>query len=212
MSGFYVKTFSNFNPCSFQLRVVSETTHHHLIDTSAFADITLAEYYVIIVDDLHKVSSALKSISKWPSFNQNGKFIILFNNPVIRTGAEDQALDILTMMYKKFRAVNVVFAIASDSFFYEIYTGDPYHGTKGDCGKMKMIEIGQFHLQNLTNPTLTRFHLELSKVPPSMANCTFKMCARISKPFVNADCKDGLEIEIIHFLQSAMKFNVLSFK
>lgn len=180
-----------------------------MADTEAFADITLAEYYVIIVDDLLKVSSALKSINRWPSFNQNGKFIILFNNPDIRMGAELQALDILTLMFKTFRAVNVVIAIASDSYFYEIYTGDPYHGTKGDCGKMKMIKIGQFNMRNLTNPAYTKSQLQSEKVPQSMKNCTFKMCTRVSKPFVNDDCKDGLEIEIIHFLQAVMDFNVI---
>ena len=163
---------------------------------------------MIIVDDLHKVQRALLSISKWPSFNQNAKYIILFNNPEKRNGAETQALEILTLMFIKFHAVNVVIAIASASFSYEIYTGDPYHGSKNDCGKMKMVDIGQFISTNLTNPPYTKHLLGMEKVPQTMENCTFKMCARVSRPFVNEDCKDGLEIEIIHFLQNVMNFKI----
>lgn len=150
----------------------------------------------------------IKSISFTPSFNEEGKFLILVHNPAQRDGGRFVAWDILNTLFVKHRAVNVVVLYASDAFSYDIYTGDPYHGNAVECGKMKTLNIGKCSQGRIVDPEFTNERLMANKVPSEMKHCTFNFCARVQEPFVNEGCQDGLEIQIMHFLQKEMGFKI----
>lgn len=150
----------------------------------------------------------MKSLSSTTSFNANGKFLILYNDPNDRESSEEVSLQILDLLFVKYNAVNGVIAYASDAFSYDIYTGDPYHSKTSECGKMKVLSIGKCQYGTFTSPELTKSMLNVNKVPNRMERCTFNFCARVQEPFVNEGCTDGLEIHIIHFLQAEMGFDI----
>lgn len=104
--------------------------------------------------------------------------------------------------------MNVVVLFASDAFTYDIYTGDPYHESESDCGKMESHNIGRCVNGKFVDRKHTKKQLQINKVPSTMQQCMFTVCARVQEPFVNEGCHDGLEIHIIHFLQGEMGFEV----
>lgn len=79
-----------------------------------------------------------------------------------------------------------------------------------------MIMTGSFHPNlldkcvsgNLMNEDKTKLWIVTPKVAESLPNCTFKFCARIAEPYVNGECKSGLEVDIIEVLQEKFKFKV----
>lgn len=50
--------------------------------------------------------------------------------------------------------------------------------------------------------------LRESRVPESMPGCSFTLCARITEPYVERGCRNGIEMEIIKTLQDIMEFDV----
>ncbi|CAO1435968.1 unnamed protein product [Diamesa serratosioi] len=190
---------------NFQLKVVSDSSTKQTIKNVAFQDVTLPDYYVIITDDFENFRNDIKSLSKITSFNANGKFLILFNNPTDRARSTELSLQMLELLFVKYNVVNGVIAYGSDAFSYDIYTGDPYHN---ECGKMQALKIGKCQYGAFTHAELTKSMLKVNKVPNHMERCTFNLCARVQEPFINEDCNDGLEIQIIHFLQEEMGFNI----
>lgn len=130
------------------------------------------------------------------------------NNPMQRDGSKLFALEILETLFVKYRTVNVVVLYATDAFSYDIYTGDPYHGSEVECGKMTALHIGRCNNGRIVDHMHTRQHLMVDKVPTVMHQCTFNFCARVQEPFVNEGCRDGLEIQIINFLQAEMGFEI----
>lgn len=154
-----------------------------------------------------QLRKSIKSISLTPSFNEEGKFLIIINNPEQRNDGNTVAMEFLDLLFVKYRTVNVVILYASDAFSYDIYTGDPYHGSTV-CGKMETLHIGRCEDGKIVNGLSTRKHLRMDKVPREMHGCTFNFCARVQEPFVNEGCRDGLEIHIMHFLQEQMGFDI----
>lgn len=212
---------------SFQLKIISDSETKRSTDALNFKDVTLTDFYVIIADNTESVSffvndenlfrcfheflqldRSIKSISLSQSFNEEGKFLILLNNPNQREGGKHVAWKVLNTLFKSYRAVNVVVLYASDAFSYDIYTGDPYHGNIVECGKMKTLHIGKCAYGNFLDQKATEKHLAMNKVPSEMHQCTFNLCARVQEPFVNEGCQDGLEIQIMHILQEEMGFKI----
>lgn len=155
-----------------------------------------------------QVQKSIKSISLTASFNEEAKFLILINNPEKREAGKAIAWDILNTLFTQHRAVNVVVLYAIDAFSYDIYTSDPYHGSRVDCGKMKALHIGKCANGKIVDRKATKKHLMTDKVPSEMHGCTFNFCARVQEPFVNEGCKDGLEILIMEMLQAEMGFQI----
>lgn len=96
---------------------------------------------------------------------------------------------------------------ASDAFTYEIYTADPFRD-RSNCGKIKAEVIGKCENGKLADYDSTRQDLIIEKVPDTMENCTFQLCARVQEPFVNEGCGSGLEILIVQFLQNTLRVNI----
>ena len=147
-------------------------------------------------------------MSKTTSFNANGKFIVLYNNPNERARSEEISLQILDLLFVKYYVVNSVIAYGTDAFSYDIYTGYPYQSSTSECGKMNAPMIGKCQHGKFTQPELTKTMLKVNKVPNRMERCTFNLCARIQEPFINEGCNDGLELQIVHIIQQEMGFDI----
>lgn len=108
---------------------------------------------------------------------------------------------------------------ANDAFSYEIYTGNPYGGwgescgtnsrASSTCGKMKIITVGMCSRGQLSDRKQIAKWLKMDKIPDRMADdCVFRFCARVFEPFIDGDCDEGLEIQIMNFLQTEMGFKL----
>lgn len=128
------------------------------------------------------------------------------------------ACDFMNILFTQYRAINVVVMFANEAFSYEIYTGNPY-GVEGEscsknenrqsCGMMKVISAGVCTRGQLSNRVEMQKMLELDKIPKEMDDgCVFRFCARLQEPFISNDCTEGLEIQIMNFLQQEMGFNL----
>lgn len=125
----------------------------------------------------------------------------------------------MNTFFTQYRAINVVVMFGNEAFSYDIYTGNPY-GNEGEkcvknsptnCGTMKTIKVGVCNRGQLSNNDEIRKKLNVDKIPKEMNDdCVFRFCARIQEPFVDENCTEGLEIQIMNFLQSEMgfKFNM----
>lgn len=60
----------------------------------------------------------------------------------------------------------------------------------------------------MSNKDRTTKWLRESRVPESMRGCKFKLCARVTEPYVESGCHNGLEMEIMKTLQDIMQFDV----
>ncbi|KXJ81430.1 hypothetical protein RP20_CCG019870 [Aedes albopictus] len=192
----------------FQLKVMSDVFPLDSLRRIQFVDYKLIDFYVIVADEMEKLERAMRYVSAAYAFNPRGKFLILYNNPNNRDHEEQFALEVLNMMFIGHHSVNVLVAFAVDIMTYNIYTGDPYHGTQNDCGKMKPLKVATVVNGTLRNKAVAITAIQMPKVPPEMKSCTFNLCARVASPFVNEECKTGLELEIMRLLQESMKFNV----
>lgn len=154
----------------------------------------------------------LQYVSRAASFNPGAKFIILHNNPMERkTNPEHQsefAFDVFSLMYNRYNAANVVFLYATDVEKYSVYVTNPYRNVN-ECGSLKPIQLDECTAGVVGNVATTQESIRRPKVPKTMPNCTFKFCARITEPYIEEDCKRGLEIEIITVLQEILQFKVI---
>lgn len=73
------------------------------------------------------------------TFNPGAKFIILYNNPNIRSTNESRqklAFRMFKLMYDRYNAANVIFMHVIDAYDYAIYVTEPYENTM-ECGWSK---------------------------------------------------------------------------
>lgn len=154
------------------------------------------------------------------SFNEEAKYFVIFNNPDERVESKAIACEFMNILFTQYRAINVVVMFANEAFKYEIITGNPYRGDgescvkssrrkSSTCGKMKFIHVGMCTRGQLSNRNEVQRILEIDKIPKEMDDeCVFRFCARVQEPFVNQGCHDGLEIQIMNFLQLEMGFKL----
>lgn len=186
--------------------------------TNNIMDVTLTGAYIIVTDHVDQLTESIHLISKTKSFNEDAKYLILFNNPDKREEGREIACKFMNILFKQYRAINVVVMFANDAFSYEIYNGNPY-GSEGEscikndarksCGMMKIINAGVCTRGQLSNRAEMTTLLELEKIPKEMDDdCVFRFCARVQEPFINEGCTEGLEIQIMNFLQGEMGFKL----
>lgn len=125
----------------------------------------------------------------------------------------------MNYLFKQYRAINVVVMFANDAFSYVIYTGNSYgvwgescgenSQTSSTCGRMKIITVGMCTRGQLSDRKQIETFLKMDKIPDKMADdCVFRFCARVYEPFIDESCQEGLEIQIMNFLQSEMGFKL----
>ncbi|XP_062556566.1 uncharacterized protein LOC134221390 [Armigeres subalbatus] len=192
----------------FQLKLMSDVLPLDSLRRAQFIDHKLTDFYVIVADEMEKLYRAMHYVSSAYAFNPRGKFVILYNNPNDRGNESQFALEVLNLMFIGHHSVNVLVAFAVDMMTYNIYTGDPYHGTQNDCGQMKALKVATVANGTFRNRLLAIAAIRMPKVPAEMESCTFNLCTRVASPFINEGCETGLEIEIMRLLQESMKFNV----
>jgi hypothetical protein len=117
------------------------------------------------------------------------------------------AKNVLTILFTQHKVYDAVILYAYNAFSYDIYTGDPFRGR--GCDEMKEISIGTCTRGIFSNAKVSKKYLEIEKIPDEVSNdCNFKFCARVQEPFINADCKSGIEIQIMEFLEEEIGFKV----
>ncbi|XP_070509008.1 probable glutamate receptor [Chironomus tepperi] len=207
------------NGMNFQLKILS--AQYSPNNYPGIMDVTLTDFYLIVTDNKDTFSNTIRTISHTKSFNEEARYVILFNNPDQRNEGRQIACEFLNMLFSVYRAVNVVVLYANDAFSYEIYIGDPY-GVNGKicgdnnsgretpaCGKMKTVLAGICNRGILENKQNLINWLDMEKIPEEMGkDCIFNLCARVQEPFINEGCKDGMEIMILGFLQDEMGFDI----
>lgn len=110
-------------------------------------------------------------------------------------------------MYNRFNAANVIFLYAFDVSKYIVYVTNPYRNTES-CGSLEPLVLDICENGILHKEKETADWLNMSKVPDTMPDCTFKFCARLTEPYINDECETGLEIDIIKVMQNILKFKV----
>ncbi|XP_053678492.1 uncharacterized protein LOC128728865 [Anopheles nili] len=172
-----------------------------------FRDHKQIDYYVIVMDNFDGLRRAMARVRMTAAFNPRGKFVLLYNNPNDRDSNRRLANRVLKLLFIDHHSVNVLFAFAIDAVSYEVYTGDPYHGAQ-DCGQMKALKVAMVVNGTFVNQGLSPVMINMPKVPPQMESCTFLLCTRVAPPFIDLDCRRGLELQIMDLLRESMKFKV----
>uniref|UniRef100_A0A182Y9J1 Ionotropic glutamate receptor C-terminal domain-containing protein n=1 Tax=Anopheles stephensi TaxID=30069 RepID=A0A182Y9J1_ANOST len=191
----------------FQLKLMSDTVSSGDMRRAQFTDHKQIDYYVIVTDNFEGLRQALARISATATFNPRGKFVVLYNNPNDRDSDRRMANQALMLLFIGHHSVNVLFAFAIDAVSYHVYTGDPYHGTT-DCGQMKPLKVATVVNGTFANRALSTAMINIPKVPPELETCTFLLCTRVAPPFIDLDCRRGLELQIMDLLRESMKFKV----
>lgn len=68
--------------------------------------------------------------------------------------------------------------------------------------------VGQCNDGRLVNDGETEKHLKMSIVPEHMNGCTFNFCTRVTEPYMEPECQNGLEVEMMNIMQGALQFKV----
>ncbi|XP_052888982.1 uncharacterized protein LOC128297392 [Anopheles moucheti] len=191
----------------FQLKLMSDTASPEDIRRTQFMDHKQFDYYVIVIDSFDGLRQALARISATAAFNPRGKFVVLYNNPNDRDSDRRMANQALMLLFVDHHSVNVLFAFAIDAVSYHVYTGDPYHGAT-DCGQMKALKVATIANGTFANRVLSTAMINIPKVPAQLETCTFLLCTRVAPPFIDLDCRRGLELQIMDLLRESMKFKV----
>ena len=165
-----------------------------------------------------KFSENLEYISKTKSFNVEAKFLIIFNNQLKYDDGRKIACTIMSKLFKQYRAINVIVMFAKSSTTYEIFTGNPYgdegeicegSSKKSKCGEMKIVSISDCENGSMKNMPKLEKWVNKKKISRKLkSDCIFNFCARVQEPFINENCRDGLEIEVMKFLQNEIGFNL----
>lgn len=156
---------------------------------------------------MFQIIKNIKIISTTKSFNEEAKFLILANDIEKRKEGTELSHVVLQMLFEEYRAINAVVLYASDAFTYEIFTADPFRD-QAHCGKIKAEVVGRCESGKLANYNHTQHHLMVDKIPDTMENCSFTVCARVQEPFIDEGCHDGLEILILRFLENILGINI----
>lgn len=73
---------------------------------------------------------------------------------------------------------------------------------------MKTLNIGICNNGTFNSDEIMITNLIAPKVPRKLHSCVFKLCARISQPFVEPGCRSGLEIHLLNMMKEAMDFDL----
>lgn len=117
------------------------------------------------------------------------------------------AFQVFSLMYNRYNAANVIFLYAFDVEKYSVFVTNPYRNVD-ECGSLKPIQLDECVAGEVGHAATTLVSVRRSKVPDTLPNCTFKFCARVTEPYINEDCRTGLEIQIIKVLQDILHFKV----
>ncbi|XP_052862875.1 uncharacterized protein LOC128269451 [Anopheles cruzii] len=191
----------------YQLKLMSDYESAGSLRRARFTDHKPVDYYVVVIDGFDGVQRALARLSS-VTFNPRGKFIVLYNNPNDRDSGQRLAHEVLQFLFIGHHSVNVLVAFAYDFVSYHVYTGDPYHGSAADCGRMKPLLVATVVNGSFTNRPLSLAAINMPKVPPRIESCTFLLCTRVAPPFIDWRCERGLELQIMDLLRESMQFRV----
>ncbi|XP_059608172.1 uncharacterized protein LOC132256010 [Phlebotomus argentipes] len=171
-----------------------------------------SDYYVIVTDSNARVSRYIKKIlRKTITWNSKGKFLILFNSA--RTLAMDENLTkfveaFFRELYDKFDISNVMYAYSTGLMTYQFFRSKLFQ--RSDDGKCALViaqaldtcSEGKIPTQQL----LLQQSLETTAM--TLNDCHLKLCCTVAPPFVDEGCATGVEITMMHIIQTRMQFDM----
>ncbi|XP_061399889.1 uncharacterized protein LOC133335599 [Musca vetustissima] len=193
----------------YQMRIVSDAQPYVKFKMKQ-NELVLADYYIIVVDSLTRLSNLLQNyVSNMLSWNPGARFLILYNNVKNRNNSDETAKVIFQAMLDQFyiHRVGLLYATSDTGYVFKVL--DYYNSLS--CRKLRVKQFAECQEGNVLtkNPGGLQRSLDRFLSSLSLTNCTFYMCASISAPFVEADCVLGLEMRIIGFIKTRLNFNII---
>ncbi|XP_037809204.1 glutamate receptor ionotropic, delta-2 [Lucilia sericata] len=192
----------------YQFRIVSDSLIYLRIPMSQ-RELVLADYYIIVVDSVTRLKALMRNnVSNMLSWNPGARFIILYNNVNNYHKEMETARLIFEEMLYNFYVHRVALMYATSSIKYSVLLMDYYNETS--CRHLEIKSFATCQEGRFKPENIALLDLQLQKFVNSITlnNCTFYMCASIAAPFIEADCLSGLELRIIGFIKSRLKFNI----
>lgn len=69
--------------------------------------------------------------------------------------------------------------------------------------------VGQCNNGLFLHDEATRKALQVKLVPDKMNGCSFTICARVTQPYIEEGCEQGLEFQLLKTMQTTMDFTVI---
>ncbi|XP_067628848.1 uncharacterized protein Ir60a [Eurosta solidaginis] len=191
----------------FQIRTISNNSQYVKVKFGDSA-VIYTDYYIIVIDSVDLLRNLMGDyISRMVSWNPGARFLVLFNNAHIRTSEEIIAMEIFTLLQKQYYVHQIGLLYATNETDYSFSVMDYYN--KLSCRSIKIFHIGYCN-QGEPQPNAAEVRRRLKKFERDIKvkNCTFHICAAISAPFVEKDCRTGLELRILGFMRNRLKFKI----
>ncbi|XP_065366791.1 uncharacterized protein Ir60a [Calliphora vicina] len=192
----------------YQLRIVSDSLIYVRIPMSQ-RELVLADYYIIVIDSIMRLKRLMRNnVSHMLSWNPGARFLVLYNNANNRNKEIETARTIFEEMLYNFYVHRVALLYATSPTQYSVLLMDYYNVTSCRHLEIKPFAVCQEGRFKPENMALLDLQLQMFLNSISLSNCTFYMCASIAAPFIEADCTYGLELRIISFIKSRLKFDI----
>ncbi|XP_037945972.1 uncharacterized protein LOC119678287 [Teleopsis dalmanni] len=192
----------------YQLRIMSDSQPYHKGHMGNRA-LLLADFYILVTDNFDTLKNLMKNyITQASSWNPSARFLLLYNNPIDYDSYLNITEKLFRFMLYECNAYRVAMLFATGPTKYTFSVLDYYNKIK--CQSMQIRHIG--YCQNgkahpSFNIVSTVFNVFLNGI--SLKNCTFRMCASISAPFVEADCITGIELRLVAFIKNRLNFEIV---
>lgn len=145
------------------------------------------------------------------AYNPAARFVVMFAQPGSPLDARTSvAHDIFQLMFEHFGAAKVVVCVSAGHLKYDVYLTDPYRNAS-DCGSLLPHLVGQCNDGQFVHDLETRLSLRVNLVPAKLDGCVFTVCARVTQPYVEENCTEGLEWQLLRNLRDYMDFTVRIF-
>ncbi|CAD7011378.1 unnamed protein product [Ceratitis capitata] len=170
--------------------------------------VIFTDYYVIILDSVELLRVLMRDfISRMVSWNPGARFLLLYNNPLRRDSEHEIAMELFTLLQKQYYVHQIGLLYSTGRVDYSFLVMDYYNNA--NCRTIRVSKIGECK-NGIPQPTAAEVKRKLRRFERDIEikNCTFKMCAAVSAPFVERDCRTGLELLIVSFMRSRLNFKI----
>lgn len=73
------------------------------------------------------------------------------------------------------------------------------------------LAVGQCSNGRFVQDAYSKMILGIALVPPKMSGCVFNICARVTQPYIEEECRQGLEVQLLRTMEQMMDFTVRIF-
>lgn len=207
----YIKFKNNFATNSSQdtylVRVFSSADEYVKAADGMLSSILLIDYYVIITDSVDDIRFIIESyLRPAPSWNPGARFLILYNNQTNQNRAVKTAKAVFDILLTEFYIHKVIMMYSLSVTNYSIHSFDPFD--MKNCRKVVVENASSCDDGIIQNRFTFLHHINRFQINTTLKNCVLKLCISVTEPYINADCKSGIEMSILEILEGKLKFEV----